>query len=172
MERIWDLMPDGGGPPVQVVIGNPNEAIAAHPERYTRVAPDGTVHAQIAKRNAEKAEARAAIEKEKNDKLAEIAKERQARLDAIAKEESDARTDALELRRAKAAEEAKKDGEVISREGEKQAVEAEAKAAADLAQHEADQKKKELEAGPPPASPPPPPPPQPEPVARTQKAEH
>lgn len=42
MERIWDLKPDDGGAPVLVVVGNPNEAIARHPERYSRKAPVAT----------------------------------------------------------------------------------------------------------------------------------
>lgn len=38
-EKIWDLQPEGGGPPVQVVVGNPTEAIRNYPKRYTRRAP-------------------------------------------------------------------------------------------------------------------------------------
>lgn len=38
-ERIWDLKPTGGGQPVQVTVGNPNEAIARDPTRYARKKP-------------------------------------------------------------------------------------------------------------------------------------
>lgn len=145
--KIWDLTPDGGGPPVQVVVGNPNEAIAAHPERYTRTPPDGSPAADLAKRRADQAAARAEIDKARNAKLAEIAKARQAKIDEIAKKEA---AD-IEAARAKKTADDKKaadeSGAVPSREGERAAAEAEASAAAEVAQHEADEKLRALEAG-------------------------
>lgn len=146
-EKIWDLKPDGGGPPVQVEVGNPTEAILAQPGRYTRLPPDGSAQAELAKVRASKSEARAVIEKEKNDKLAEIAKERQAKLDAFDKEEADARTAALEAQRREADEKLKKSGVVPDRAGARAAIEAEGHAAAELAQHEADMKVAALESG-------------------------
>jgi hypothetical protein len=146
-EKIWDLMPDGGGPPVQIIVGNPSEAIAAHPERYTRQAPDGTAQAALAKVDIDKAAARAAIEQKKRDKLAAIGKEQSEKLAAIDKEQAEARTAALAKQREEAAKKAEESGEVPSREGEKAAIEAEAAAAAELAQHEADQELAALEAG-------------------------
>lgn len=147
-EKIWDLTPDGGGPPVQVVVGNPNEAIAAHPERYTRKAPDGTVQAAIADADAEKGAARAAIEQKKREKLAAIAKQQSEKMAAIDKEQAEAKTAALTKQREDAAKTAKESGDVPSRDGEKAAIEAEAHAAAELAQQEADQELAALDAAP------------------------
>lgn len=146
-EKIWDLTPEGGGEPCQVDIGNPSEAIAAHPERYTRKAPDGTVQAAIAKRDAERAAKVAAIEAEKNAKFSEIAKAKQAKLDAIAKEAADAKKTQLEKDRAATEKAAKDSGIVPDRRGQIAAIESEANAASELAQHEADEKKKVLDAG-------------------------
>lgn len=148
-EKIWDLTPDGGGPPVQVIVGNPNEAIAAHPERYTRKAPDGTVQAAIADADAEKAAARAAIEQKKRDKIAAIGMEHSKKLAAIEKEEAEAKGVALQKQRDDAAKTAKEAGDVPSRETEKAAIESEAHAAAELAQREADQELAALDAAPP-----------------------
>lgn len=135
--KIWDLTPDGGGPPMQVVVGNPNEAISRHPDRYSRTPPDGTAQAELAKRRDEERLHVAEIEKEKRERLEAIAKERQAALDEIAKKEAED-VKAAQAKKAeddkKAAEEA---GVVPSRDGEKQAIEAHADAAAELAQHEA-----------------------------------
>lgn len=37
-EMIWDLEAEGG--PKQVLVGNPSEAIAADPKRYSRTKPE------------------------------------------------------------------------------------------------------------------------------------
>lgn len=147
MEQIWDLTPDGGGPPVQVTVGNPREAIRAHPQRYTRVAPDGTAQAEMAKRKAADSQKYAAINKELNDKLGEIAKARQDKLDAIAKEQADARIAALEKQRGLDKKAAEDSGVVPSRDGEIAAVKSEAAAAAEMAELEAAEKRRALDAG-------------------------
>lgn len=151
--KIWDLTPEGGGPPVQVVIGNPNEAIAAHPERYTRVPPDGTAAAAKAQRDAAQAEARAAIAKEEREALAKIAKDRQDKLDALAKEQGAARTKALEVQREEQKAELAKTGAVPSVDNHVAAIEAEAAAAAEVVAHEAEEKRRAIESQPAPAAP-------------------
>lgn len=145
-EKIWDLTPEGGGPPVQVIVGNPNEAIAAHPERYTRKPPDGTAQAELAKVDSDKAAKRAAIEKEKNEKLGSIAKARDEKLAALEKERQEAKKAALEKQRAEDEKIAKEKGDVPVQDAKIAAIEAEAHAAAELAEHEAAQKRKELDA--------------------------
>lgn len=146
--KIWDLTPEGGGPPVQVVIGNPNEAIAAHPERYTRVPPDGTAAKAVADRDAAQAEQRAQIAKDEREALAKIAKERQDKLDALAKEQGEAKTAALAKQREDEKAELAKTGAVPPTDNRVAAIEAEAAAAADLVAHEAEQKRVALAAQP------------------------
>lgn len=151
-DKIWDLTPDGGGPPVQVIIGNAREAIANHPERYSRNPPDGTPQALVAKEKADRAAALAAIDAEAREKQAQIAQEKQAKLAAIAKEQADAKKAAAEKKAAEDAKAAEESGEVPSRDGEIAAAEAEAAAASELAAHEAEEKKKALLAGAPPSA--------------------
>lgn len=146
--KIWDLTPEGGGPPVEVIVGNPNEAIAAHPERYTRKAPDGTVQAAIAKRDRDRAAMLAKIDEEARAKSAEIEQKRQAKLAEIAKGQAEAKKAALEKDRAAATEEAAKSGAVPDRSAEVAAVNAEADGLHALAQHEAEEKKKAALAAP------------------------
>lgn len=38
--KIWDLTPEGGGPPVEVIVGSAKEAIARDPKRYSLTKPD------------------------------------------------------------------------------------------------------------------------------------
>ncbi len=140
--KIWDLTPEGAGPPVEVIVGNPNEAIANHPERYTRKAPDGTVQAAIAKRDRERSAAMAKIDEEARAKAAEIEQARQAKLATIATEQAEAKKAALEKDRAAAVEDAKESGVVPDRSAEIAAVNSEADGLHALAQHEADEKKK------------------------------
>lgn len=146
--KIWDLTPEGGGPPVEVIIGNANEAIAAHPERYTRRAPDGTAQAMIAKRNAERAAALAKIDEETRAKGAEIEKARQEKLAAIAKEQAVAKKAQLEKDRAETEKVAKESGVVPDRTAQIAAINSEADALHDLAKVEGDEKKKAAQAAP------------------------
>lgn len=142
--KIWDLKPDDGGDPIEVVVANPNEAIVRDPTRYTRIAPDGTVRGDIAKRRREENAKLAEIRKEENARLGEIATERQKKLDAISKEQSDARQKAREKQiedNKKAAVDA---GDVPSREADIQRVEAEAAAEAERVKHEGDEKRRKL----------------------------
>lgn len=146
--KIWDLTPEGGGPPVQVVIGNPNEAIASHPERYTRSPPDGTAAAARAQRDTAQNEQRAAIAKEEREKLAALAKDRQDKLDAIDKEQADARRAALEKQREADKAAAAESGVVPPVDNRIAAIEAEHAAQAELVAHEAEEKRKALETQP------------------------
>lgn len=175
-ERIWDNKPDDGGGPVQVVVGNPTEAVARDPTRYSRNAPDGTAHGEIERRATEAAAEKERIRGEEIKRLNEIAKDKQDKIDAIAAEELKAAEERREAQRAEAAAAAEKatadEGIPPSRRAEIDRLEADAHAEAERVRLETADKLAALDAAPTiPTSPPvePAPPTEPEGEAATGK---
>ena len=93
-ENIWDLKPFGGGRPVLVSMHgvDANESIERDPERYTRVAPEGTVEYDLEQKRVAKADAVAKLKREENEALSEVARKRREKVDEIqAKKREEAR---------------------------------------------------------------------------------
>jgi hypothetical protein len=118
-QKIWDLKPDGGGAPIAILMEavDAREAIARHPERYSDVAPKGTVEFERAEKDRATADALADVRRQENEALSQINAERREAVDAIRKQEREARVAEEERLRA---EQEERDGKVRlqNRQGE------------------------------------------------------
>jgi hypothetical protein len=137
--KVWDSKPDSGGPPVEIVVGNPRETVARDPERYSLHPPKGTPQADLMQRSTKEVEERAKIEAERQDRLAKIAVEREQKLDAARKERSDKEREMRQRQVEQQRKEAEERGELPPDLAET-TIENEAHAAAQLVHHEFDEK--------------------------------
>src|ERR1700744_4547168 len=90
---IWDLKPEGGSKPVLIEKDavDAREAIARDPERYTDVAPEGTVEHEQAEQKRARDAALADVRREENEALSKLHAERREKIDGIRREEREAR---------------------------------------------------------------------------------
>lgn len=145
-EKIWDLKPAGDGAPVLVPMHgvDANEAISRHPERYTRIAPEGTVEHDIEQKRVAKERALAELKREENEELSKVAREKRDAVDGV---------NARKREEARQAEDARVEREKAetppNRDGELQQIEAGANQEAARIRAEFEKRRLEIEANPP-----------------------